>query len=71
MVTRESDARLIGYGSMVMESLVGLMAIIAAATLDPGVYFAMNVGPPCIGTTTAEARGGRWRSGGSCCGPSR
>src|SRR5688572_26009363 len=35
MVMRESDARLIGYGSMAMESLVGLMAMVAAATLDP------------------------------------
>src|ERR687895_1301639 len=55
MVTRESDARLIGYGSMLTESLVGLMAIIAAATLDPGVYFAMNVGPAILGTTAESA----------------
>ena len=55
MVTRESDARLIGYGSMLTESLVGLMAMIAAATLDPGVYFAMNVGPAVLGTTAESA----------------
>jgi carbon starvation protein len=55
MVTRESDARLIGYGSMLTESLVGLMALIAAATLDPGVYFAMNVGPALLGTTPESA----------------
>ena len=55
MVTRESDARLIGYGSMAMESLVGLMAMVAAATLDPGVYFAMNVGPAVLGTTAESA----------------
>src|SRR5688572_15893509 len=55
MVTRESDARMIGYGSMLTESLVGLMAMIAAATLDPGVYFAMNVGPAIIGTTPESA----------------
>jgi carbon starvation protein len=55
MVTRESDARLIGYGSMLTESLVGLMAMIAAATLDPGVYFAMNVGPAILGTTAESA----------------
>jgi carbon starvation protein len=55
MVTRESDARLIGYGSMLTESLVGLMAMIAAATLDPGVYFAMNVGPAIIGDTAQSA----------------
>jgi carbon starvation protein len=55
MVTRESHARLIGYGSMLTESMVGLMAMIAAATLDPGVYFAMNVGPAILGTTAESA----------------
>ena len=55
MVTRESDARLIGYGAMLTESLVGLMAMIAAATLDPGVYFAMNVGPAILGDTAESA----------------
>ena len=55
MVMKESDARIIGYGSMLTESLVGLMAMVAAATLDPGVYFAMNVGPATLGPTTATA----------------
>jgi carbon starvation protein len=55
MVMRESDARLIGYGAMLTESLVGLMAMVAAATLDPGVYFAMNVGPGVLGTTAERA----------------
>jgi carbon starvation protein len=55
MITCESDARLIGYGSMLTESLVGLMAMIAATTLDPGVYFAMNVGPGVLGTTAQSA----------------
>jgi carbon starvation protein len=55
LVRRESDVRLIGYGSMLTESLVGLMAMIAAATLDPGVYFAMNVGPAVLGTTPESA----------------
>ena len=55
IVRREGDIRLIGYGSMLAESLVGLMALIAAATLDPGVYFAMNVGPAIIGTTAESA----------------
>jgi carbon starvation protein len=40
---------------MLTESLVGLMAMIAAATLDPGVYFAMNVGPAVLGTTPESA----------------
>ena len=55
LISRESDARLIGYGSMLTESLVGLMALVAAATLDPGVYFAMNVGPAVLGGTAESA----------------
>jgi carbon starvation protein len=55
LLRRESDAVLVGYGAMLTESFVGLMAMIAAATLDPGVYFAMNVGPGVIGTTADSA----------------
>ena len=55
MIRREPDARLVGYGSMLTESLVGVMAMIAAATLDPGVYFAMNVGPAGLGATSETA----------------
>ena len=43
---------------MLTESLVGVMAMIAAATLDPGVYFAMNVGPATLGTTAAVGGAG-------------
>jgi len=62
MLMRETDAPLVGYGSMLTESLVGLMALIAAATLDPGVYFAMNVGAATLGPTadTAAARIAEW-----------
>ena len=42
MLDRESDARVIGYGAMLMESFVAVMAICAASILDPGIYFAMN-----------------------------
>src|SRR6186713_2085423 len=55
MLRCEPDARLVGYGSMLAESLVGVMAMIAAATLDPGVYFAMNVGPATLGTNATSA----------------
>jgi carbon starvation protein len=49
LIDRESDALAIGYGGMVMEAFVALMALIAAAALDPGVYFAMNTPLPLLG----------------------
>ena len=42
LITRESYARPVGYGAMCLESLVAIMAMIAACTLDPGVYMSMN-----------------------------
>jgi len=48
MLAHEPDARLIGYGGMLMESFVGVMAMIAACTLEPGVYFAMNTTPAAL-----------------------
>ncbi len=43
MIMRESCARSIGYGAMCLESLVAIMALIAACTLEPGVYLSMNI----------------------------
>ena len=48
LLAHEPDARVIGYGGMLMESFVGVMAMIAACTLDPGVYFAMNTTPAAL-----------------------
>ena len=48
MLRQEGDAPLIGYGGMLMESFVGVMAMIAACTLHPGIYFAMNTTPVAL-----------------------
>jgi carbon starvation protein len=55
MLRRESDARLIGYGGMVMESFVAVMAMCAAAVLDPGVYFAINAPLATLGGSLDSA----------------
>ena len=55
MLTRESDARLIGYGGMLMESFVAVMAMCAAAVLDPGVYFAINAPLATLGGSVEAA----------------
>jgi carbon starvation protein len=47
LLDKETDARFIGYGAMLAESLVGILALIAACSLHPGDYFAINV-PPAI-----------------------
>jgi carbon starvation protein len=55
MILRETHARLVGYGAMLMESFVGVMAMVAACALQPGVYFAMNSPPAIVGTTVESA----------------
>ncbi|MEJ8856502.1 carbon starvation CstA family protein [Variovorax robiniae] len=51
MVDNESHMRLIGYGGMLAESFVAVMALVAAACIEPGVYFAMNSPAALVGTT--------------------
>jgi carbon starvation protein len=55
LISNERDVRLIGYGSMALESLVAIMAMIAATLLDPGVFFAINVGAGIAGATPEAA----------------
>ncbi len=55
MIESETQIAFIGYGGMLMESFVAIMAMIAASVIHPGVYFAMNTGAGLIGTTAAHA----------------
>jgi carbon starvation protein len=55
MIMKEWHAWPIGYGSMLLEGFVGIMALVAAAALDPGVFFAVNSPSGIVGTTPAAA----------------
>ena len=55
MIRREADAPLIGYGGMLMESFVAIMALCAATALDPGVYFSINAPLGALGGTVESA----------------
>jgi len=55
MILRESQARLIGYGAMMLESFVGVMAMVAACAMTPGVYFAINSPASIVGATPEAA----------------
>ena len=55
LIQKESQIRMIGYGAMLVESFVAVMALIAATTLDPGVYFAMNTPATALGDSLQSA----------------
>lgn len=55
MVENETQTRFIGFGGMLMESFVAIMALVAASVIEPGVYFAMNSPGAIIGNTAESA----------------
>jgi len=55
MLAKETNARAVGYGSMLLESFVALMALIAAASLQPGIFFAVNSPAGIVGSTPDAA----------------
>jgi carbon starvation protein len=55
LIEKESQVRMIGYGSMLTESFVAIMALITACIIDPGVYFAMNMPATALGDTVQSA----------------
>ncbi|ACT12137.1 carbon starvation protein A [Pectobacterium aroidearum] len=54
LLANENDARFIGYGAMLMESFVAVMALVAASIIEPGLYFAMNTPPAALGITMPD-----------------
>ncbi|MGW0661861.1 carbon starvation CstA family protein [Streptodolium elevatio] len=55
LIEKESQVRAIGYGAMLMESFVAVMALVAACVIDPGLYYAMNAPAGVLGSTAESA----------------
>ncbi|MEX2480131.1 MAG: carbon starvation CstA family protein [Gammaproteobacteria bacterium] len=55
LLTNEADARMIGYGGMMMESFTAVMAMVAACVLEPGIYFAINSPAGIVGKEAVDA----------------
>ncbi len=55
LLANETDSRFVGYGAMLMESFVAVMALVAASILEPGIYFTMNSPPAVVGTSPESA----------------